>query len=120
MDMTVAPMGLDFTSDKLGKHFIANIEAHKLLAHFYVRNAAAPHIVSDHFFGDGNIRGDYRMNIVQIIQKTCYETIRIDSIHSKIQSHLPFRFTCAIAIDRENQNSPCSLIPGCHVGNAKS
>lgn len=96
MGMTATSMGIDFTFDELGKHFFANIEAYKLLAYSYVRNeTAAEDIVSDCFLKLWEHKdrldpqkGDYRMYIVQIIKNTCYEYIRMNSIHSKIQDHI--------------------------------
>ena len=96
MGMTATSMGVDFTFDELGKHFFANIEAYKLLAYSYVRNeAAAEDIVSDCFLRLWEHKdkldpqkGDYRMYIVQIIKNACYEYIRMNSIHSKIQNHI--------------------------------
>lgn len=96
MGMTATSMGVDFTFDELGKHFFANIEAYKLLAYSYVRNeTAAEDIVSDCFLKLWEHKdrldpqkGDYRMYIVQIIKNTCYEYIRMNSIHSKIQDHI--------------------------------
>ena len=96
MGMTATSMGIDFTFDELGKHFFANIEAYKLLAYSYVRNdTVAEDIVSDCFLRlwahkdklDPQ-KGDYRMYIVQIIKNACYEYIRMNSIHSKIQNHI--------------------------------
>lgn len=96
MGMTATSMGIDFTFDELGKHFFANIEAYKLLAYSYVRNdTVAEDIVSDCFLKlwehKGKLdpqKGDYRMYIVQIIKNACYEYIRMNSIHSKIQNHI--------------------------------
>lgn len=96
MGMTATSMGIDFTFDELGKHFFANIEAYKLLAYSYVRNdTVAEDIVSDCFLRLWEHKdkldpqkGDYRMYIVQIIKNTCYEYIRMNSIHSKIHNHL--------------------------------
>ena len=96
MDMTATSTAIDFTFDELGKHFFANIEAYKLLAYSYVRNeAAAEDIVSDSFLRLWENKdkldprkGDYRMYIVQIIKNACYEYIRMNSIHSKIQNHI--------------------------------
>ena len=96
MDMTATSTSSNFTFDELGKHFFANIEAYKLLVYSYVRNeAAAEDIVSDCFLKLWEHKdrldpqkGDYRMYIVQIIKNTCYEYIRMNSIHSKIQDHI--------------------------------
>ena len=96
MGMTATSMGIDFTFDELGKHFFANIEAYKLLAYSYVRNdTVAEDIVSDCFLRPWEHKdkldpqkGDYRMYIVQIIKNACYEYIRMNSIHSKIQNHI--------------------------------
>ena len=96
MGMTATSMGIDFTFDELGKHFFANIEAYKLLAYSYVRNdTVAEDIVSDCFLRLWEHKdkldpqkGDYRMYIVQIIKNACYEYIRMNSIHSKIQNHI--------------------------------
>ena len=95
MGMTATSMGIDFTFDELGKHFFANIEAYKLLAYSYVRNdTVAEDIVSDCFLRLWEHKdkldpqkGDYRMYIVQIIKNACYEYIRMNSIHSKIQNN---------------------------------
>lgn len=96
MDMTATSTSSNFTFDELGKHFFANIEAYKLLVYSYVRNeAAAEDIVSDCFLKLWEHKdrldpqkGDYRMYIVQIIKNACYEYIRMNSIHSKIQDHI--------------------------------
>ena len=96
MGMTATSMGIDFTFDELGKHFFANIEAYKLLAYSYVRNdTVAEDIVSDCFLRLWEhkdkldpLKGDNRKYIVQIIKNACYEYIRMNSIHSKIQNHI--------------------------------
>ena len=96
MGMTATSMGIDFTFDELGKHFFSYIEAYKLLAYSYVRNdTVAEDIVSDCFLRLWEhkdkldpLKGDYRMYIVQIIKNACYEYIRMNSIHSKIQNHI--------------------------------
>lgn len=96
MNKTAASMDIDFSFDELGKHFFANIEAYKLLAYSYVRDeAAAEDIVSDCFLRLWEHKerldprkGDYRMYIVQIIKNSCYEYIRMNSIHSKIHHHI--------------------------------
>ena len=96
MGMEATYMGIDFTFDELGKLFFANIEAYKLLAYSYVRNdTVAEDIVSDCFLRLCEhkdkldpLKGDYRMYIVQIIKNACYEYIRMNSIHSKIQNHI--------------------------------
>ena len=99
MNMTAASMEIHFTFDELGKHFFANIEAYKLLAYSYVRDdAAAEDIVSDCFLrlwehkeSLDPRKGDYRMYIVQIIKNSCYEYIRMNSIHAKIHHQIQDR-----------------------------